>query len=305
MNFYSRGKLLISGEYLVMKGASALTVPLQKGQTLSVELENEQGIIRWTSLVHGKEWFSCTINFTLFEVMTSSDVRKAQFLAELLKSAYELNRGFLSVNQGYGVTTDLDFNLDWGFGSSSTLISNVAFWAGIDPFDLHRKVSQGSGYDVVCARHDQPLIFTLKTQGYEIKPVDFKPPFRNRIFFIYLGNKQDSSISVKKFLGKEVADRGLIREISLLSETMASAENIDVFNKSLKSHDQILSKLLTQPRLKEGRFPELDGEVKPLGAWGGDFAMMTFGGDRSELVSYLKQKNIEVIFSFDEIVKTK
>jgi mevalonate kinase len=305
MNFYSRGKFLISGEYLVMKGASALTVPLQKGQTLSVELQNEPGIIRWTSLEYGKIWFSCTINFTLFEVMTGADDRKAQFLARLLKSAHDLNRGFLSGNHGYVVTTDLEFNLDWGFGSSSSLISNVAYWANVDPFDLHRRVSEGSGYDVVCARHDQPLIFTHKTHGYEIETVDFKPQFRAQIFFIYLGSKQDSSASVRSFLQKKGTDQGLISEISQLSKTMASTEDIVVFNNTIRSHDQIISNLLSQPRLKESRFPELDGEVKPLGAWGGDFAMLTFGGDRSELVNYLKQKGISVIFSFDEIVKTK
>lgn len=304
MKFYSRGKFLITGEYLVMKGASALASPLKKGQTLSVDSLEENRIIHWTSKEHGKIWFDCTIDFSLFEVLTNSDNRTAQSLVQLLKSARDLNHGFPEYNKGYNVITDLEFDLDWGFGSSSSLISNVAYWADVDPFDLHRKVSRGSGYDVVCARSDQPLIFSLKEKGYEAEHVRFDPKFRDQVYFIYLGNKQDSSKSVGSFLEKDTTDQGLINEISALSYSMAETENIDTFNDCIREHDKIMSKLLMQPRLKESRFSDLEGEIKPLGAWGGDFAMLTWKESRARLVNYLKHKDISVIFSFNEILKT-
>lgn len=304
MKFYSRGKFLITGEYLVMKGASALATPLKKGQTLSVDFLEEQGIIHWISKEHGKNWFDCTINLPLLEVLTTSDNRTALFLVQLLKSARDLNHGFPENNKGYSVITDLEFDLDWGFGSSSSLISNIAYWADVDPFDLHRKVSKGSGYDVVCARSDQPLIFSLNKKGYEIEHVRFEPKFRYQIYFIYLGKKQDSSESLRHFLEKEVTDKGLINDISALSYSMARAESIDTFNDCIREHDNIMSKLLLQPRLKDSRFSDLEGEIKPLGAWGGDFAMLTWKESRVELVNYLKQKDISVVFSFNEILKT-
>ena len=40
--FYSNGKLLLTGEYLVIDGAKALAIPTQKGQSLSVK-ETEEG----------------------------------------------------------------------------------------------------------------------------------------------------------------------------------------------------------------------------------------------------------------------
>jgi mevalonate kinase len=304
MKFYSRGKFLITGEYLVMKGASALAAPLKMGQTLAIDSIEENGIIHWTSKEHGKNWFDCTIDFSLFEVLTSSDNRTAQFLVRLLKSASELNSGFPEGKKGYRVTTDLEFNLNWGFGSSSSLISNVAYWAKVDPFDLHRKVSEGSGYDVVCARSNQPLIFSLKNKRYEVEHVRFAPGFSDQVYFIYLGSKQDSSESVRSFLEKETTDQGLINDISALSYSMARTENIDTFNDCIREHDIIMSKLLMQPRLKESRFSELEGEIKPLGAWGGDFAMLTWKESRTGLINYLKQKDISVIFSFNEILKT-
>ncbi len=40
--FYSNGKLLLTGEYLVIDGAKALAIPTKKGQSLSVK-ETEGG----------------------------------------------------------------------------------------------------------------------------------------------------------------------------------------------------------------------------------------------------------------------
>ena len=37
MNYYSCGKLLITGEYLVLKGAKGLAIPTKYGQKLSVK----------------------------------------------------------------------------------------------------------------------------------------------------------------------------------------------------------------------------------------------------------------------------
>ena len=37
------------------------------------------------------------------------------------------------------VITQLEFPLEWGLGSSSTLISCISQWLQIDPFDLHLK----------------------------------------------------------------------------------------------------------------------------------------------------------------------
>ena len=41
--FYSNGKLLITGEYLVLDGAKAFALPTKFGQNLIVEKGNNQG----------------------------------------------------------------------------------------------------------------------------------------------------------------------------------------------------------------------------------------------------------------------
>ena len=62
------------------------------------------------------------------------------------------------------MNTHLEFPRDWGLGSSSTLINNVAQWAQVDPFELHFKVSNGSGYDIACAKRRYPIVYSTQNQ---------------------------------------------------------------------------------------------------------------------------------------------
>ena len=61
--FYSNGKLLITGEYLVLNGAKALALPTKFGQSLDVSSLVEKKII-WKSLDADKSiWFETELSF--------------------------------------------------------------------------------------------------------------------------------------------------------------------------------------------------------------------------------------------------
>lgn len=49
VKFNSNGKLLLSGEYLVLKGAKSLSIPTRFSQTLEVS-NNASGKIKWGKL---------------------------------------------------------------------------------------------------------------------------------------------------------------------------------------------------------------------------------------------------------------
>ena len=51
MNYFkSNGKFLLTGEYLVLKGAVALALPLKLGQSMNVEtLDSDEGLIYWNA----------------------------------------------------------------------------------------------------------------------------------------------------------------------------------------------------------------------------------------------------------------
>jgi mevalonate kinase len=302
MNFRSNGKLLITGEYLILKGARALAVPTTFFQELIISDQDDSTLI-WESFFEGKSWFKGKFNLPDLKIIESSNQTIAQKLEQLLKKAQHLNPGFLNNKSGHEVVSKANFNSGWGLGSSSSLISNISYWAEIDPYVLHHKVSSGSGYDIANARTDSPLFYKIENGEKVIKKIDFEPVFKDRIYFVYLGQKQDSAKSVESFLKGRKKFRSEVELISELSIHIATAQNIDDFEYYIKEHENILSSILKTQRIKVDRFNDFDGEIKSLGAWGGDFALATWQGIPNELRKYFERKNLNTIFTFDEMIK--
>ena len=159
MRLYSNGKLLISGEYVILDGALSLAAPTLLGQYLEI-LKDDSKYIKWTSKnSNGKVWFQCKIYRDNLELDKSSSSKISNTLIEIIKNIRDFNPNFLT-NSGASITTKLTFDKDWGLGSSSTLISNLSKLAGIDPFKLNNRIFNGSGYDIACAGSNSPLLFS-------------------------------------------------------------------------------------------------------------------------------------------------
>ncbi len=301
MRFYSNGKLLISGEYLVLKGALALAIPVKFGQSLEISEDGSEGI-NWESFEKGQLWFSAKFSSSNFEIVKSTNEIIAQNLRKFLLEADALSDGKLP-KTNIKITAQVDFDMQWGLGSSSSLISNLAMWAGVDPYALHFKVSEGSGYDIACARSDDPLFFQNKMGDIHVEKIKFQPSFNDKMYFVYLGQKQDSAHSVKNFFLNGNVDNIMIDAISDLSREMAMTDKLDDFEYYLRDHEDIISRILKQEKIKDSRFPDFDGEIKSLGAWGGDFALVTHQGSKEDLMKYFSGKGLNVIFRFDEMIK--
>ena len=89
MNFYSNGKLLITGEYVVLDGAKSLAVPTKFGQDLQRKQINEPLLV-WESYSHNDScWFEATFDVPTLRLQTatfSSDKEgNAEFIAENLR----------------------------------------------------------------------------------------------------------------------------------------------------------------------------------------------------------------------------
>jgi mevalonate kinase len=302
MTYQSSGKLLITGEYLVLKGAKALAVPLNLQQTLKIEKTDKPGF-NWVSKEKGKTWFEATFYKPLFEVIETNDGKTAEVLIRILKAAMNLNPAFIKKLDDVRVLSNMEFNREWGFGSSSSLISNIAYWAEVDPFELHNKVSKGSGYDVVTARANGPVIFQKKENTYTLNEAKFSPGFKNEIFFVYLGNKQNSNKSVLDFNQKKKSYRSEIKQVSDITYRLKKAQSLEDFEYYVKEHEQIIATVLKQKPIKETIFKNLQGEAKSLGAWGGDFAMITWPYGKKELLKHLDQIKLDTVFEFDELIK--
>ena len=303
--YYSNGKLLISGEYLVLHGATSLAVPLKVGQDLQIKklnLDSNPKII-WESQEFNQSWFEVELLLNEFIIQQTSNTEIADRLTNYLKKAKELNPQFLSNNQNIKVKTNLSFKKEWGFGSSSTLINNLADWANIDAYTLLNNTMGGSGFDIACAKSEQPIFYQKHDQGIEVAIAPFNPTFRNHLYFVYLGKKQNSSLEIQRFNKLKRPSSKVIEEISALAKLMAETKNQNEFNQYIIAHEDIISSVLKLKAVKQKKFSDFNGEIKSLGAWGGDFVMVSSNDDFQKTKKYFSQKGLKVIFKFADLIK--
>lgn len=300
--YYSNGKFLITGEYLVLKGAPALTIPLKFGQELLINDKGNSGELFWQSSIKDKKWFEAVYRKKDLELLKTSNTKLAENLKHILSAARNLNHEFLSTEDPVAVKSEINFDINWGLGSSSSLISNIAYWAGADPFDLHFSVSNGSGYDIASARSDFPLIYQLIDNKPTYQGVDFNPEFKDSIYFVYSGKKQLSDESVRGFLSGKHTNSADISEMNRLTHEFIEASDIFTINKLITEHEILISRVTGKKRIKELYFNDFPGEIKSLGAWGGDFILVTWRNEKESLIKYFSDRNLKTIFSFDEII---
>jgi mevalonate kinase len=299
--FYSNGKLLITGEYLVLDGAKAFALPTQYGQNLMVE-ETANGNLQWTSFDHDKSiWFQDTLSF-------ESIVNKERFeedkgvkntLIEILHEAYLMNAAFVNNAKGYKITTELTFPKSWGLGTSSTLINNIAQWLQIDAFELLRRSFGGSGYDIACAQNNTGIIYQLVNEKPIVEIVHFNPEFTNKIFFVYLNQKQNSKSAIAAYYNNLGNIQKAIPVINTLTQTVVEAEHPKTFALALAQHEIELSNILELSTVKETLFHDFDGVVKSLGAWGGDFVLVIA---KENPTDYFKARGFEVVIPYREMI---
>ena len=270
--FRSNGKLLLTGEYLVLKGAKALALPLKPGQTLQVE-PNKTDKLDWISTEKGTPFFSASYRTDNLEIIESSDEIRGAYIQQLLREAKLLNPNFLNAGQAYKIKTNIEFNKLWGLGSSSTLINNLAQWAGVDAFTLNQQISKGSGYDIACAQQAKPLVYQLQNNKPHIETVHFNPPFLKQLNLVYLNQKMPTENNIGSFLKNNTVPESLIKSINLLTEEVLACTEMINFQRLMQEHEDILANLLQIPTVKEQHFSDFKGTLKSLGAWGGDFIL--------------------------------
>jgi len=298
--FYSNGKLLITAEYLVLKGALSLAVPTQYGQSLAV-YPQEKECLRWKAFENETEWLDFDLSPKEILNAPESISEEKRFIVDLLKQALVLNPNFLN-GTGFSLETHLNFNRNWGLGSSSTLINNIAQWAQIDAFDLLARVSKGSGYDIACAQNDTPILFQRANQKIWTEECLFSPELKDQVYFLYLGKKQKSENEVKRFLAQEKDYSHDIQEISSLTLHLLDAETASDFDKIIVEHENIIANILGVPNLKQKAFSDFQGSIKSLGAWGGDFAMLRSDWDKNTLQNYFESKGLNTIIPWSNMV---
>jgi len=272
-----------------------------------VETIKEPQLIWGSFSPNGNCWFEAVFEVSKFRLVSctyTSDTQGtaeviAETLLEILQEARGLNPNFLNSEHGYIVKTSLTFPRNWGLGSSSTLINSIASWAKVDPFKLLWNSFKGSGYDIACAQNNAPIFYQIKDKKPMVHQVAFNPTFKENLFFVHLNAKQDSKEGIAKFRESNQNTEKEIEMISAISDRFLEATSLEDFDTLIVEHERIISSIIKLKPVKERLFPDYFGEIKSLGAWGGDFILAT---GNSSTPDYFKNRGFETILSYSEMV---
>jgi len=299
-SFYSHGKLLISAEYAVLDGALALALPTKFGQFLSVESTTKNTLF-WKSISNvGTVWFEAEFMIDAsLKIFTPNTSAIAVRLVQVLEALQQLNPTLFEAHKGYALTSTLEFPENWGLGSSSTLINNLAQWAQVDAFELLALTFGGSGFDIACAQHDSGILYQLEEGKPTLKPVVFSPPFLESLFFVHRNQKQNSRDGItayKTLTAHQILDFSTLNSLTL---ELLNCTDLETFEALIETHERYISILIQQPPLKDALFSDYKGAIKSLGAWGGDFFLAT---GNAEAMAYFRSKGYTTVVSYSEMI---
>lgn len=291
-HFFAHGKLLLTGEYAVLDGALAIAFPTQYGQEMHITPSEREGIFFRSLTQEGIPWYEG-------QLFVGDTNPITQTLERILSQAQKMQPNFLT-DQSVHVETRLDFPREWGLGSSSTLISMIAQWAEVDPYELLWNSFGGSGYDIACARASSPILYQLTEGKAKVYPIYYNPPFATSLFFVYLNKKQNSREGIALYQGLKKNKKPLVTQLSQLTEEIYRTHSLESFSKLLSEHEAVLSSYLRLPTVKDSLFKDFSGTIKSLGAWGGDFVLAI--GEESYIKEYFISKGMQTILPFAQMI---
>ncbi len=293
---------MLTSEYFVLDGAKSLAFPTKYGQKMSIKSAKGSDL-GWKSYDNeGNLWFDSKISLYDFSPVKTTDEKVSEGIKSLLRNAVRLNSEFLNNWKAFKVETHLEFPRNWGLGSSSTLTSMLAEWADVNPFLLHFKISNGSGYDVACAAADSPITYEYSGDSLHFEEVDFNPSFASNLYFIHLNEKQSSEEALDYYFKKVKSKKSTAKELTLLTNDILSCKKIEDFQDILCEHEKIVAKSLNRETVKAERFSDYWGCVKSLGAWGGDFVLASSTESEAKTKKYFSEKGYNTVIPFNNMI---
>ncbi len=81
---------------------------------------------------------------------------------------------------------------------------------------------------------------------------------------------------------------------------MAASKTLSEFTSLMFLHEELISTIIEMPTVKKQLFPDYPGLIKSLGAWGGDFVLVT--GEEPDQ-AYFRKKGYATIIPFNKMMK--
>ncbi len=292
----------MTAEYAVLDGALALAIPTRYGQRMNIKKTRKSDLFWKAYTLEGTPWFSAQVSLYDFSTIKTSDPEIAGILSKLLQGAVHLNSEFLSKWNGFNIDTYLEFPREWGLGSSSTITHLIAEWADVNPLLLHFEVFEGSGYDVACAGAESALTYQVSDESVNYTEIDLELPFTENLYFIHRNVKASTSAGIAFYYKNVRKRKTFINNCSALTEAFIKCTKLNDFNKLVVEHEDLVSHHLGLTPVKQELFKDFWGEIKSLGAWGGDMLLATSDYSFEDTKKYFSSKGFKTVLPFDELV---
>lgn len=302
---YAHGKLLLTGEYFILDGTPGLAVPTRRGQHLRRWRQpSEARQLSWRALdENGKTWLAARLDPERWREGSEIDPKSPNaLLLKILWRAEELRPGCTKILAGARVETQLEFNRHWGLGSSSTLIAAMAAMLEVDPFALLAGSFGGSGYDLACARAEGPIIFTRRQGEVEVEALRWSPEWLEQTYFVYRNQKQNSREGIRAYRAATILEDDR-RRIGFITHALLEKKlHLRSAAQLLREHEQIVARSLGLTPLQEELFPNFPGQLKSLGAWGGDFFWALSEENPEKVVDYFNDRGFPTVIPYNQMV---
>jgi hypothetical protein len=110
-------------------------------------------------------------------------------------------------------------------------------------------------------------------------------------------NSKSAIFSYNNHKNNHLADR--VAENNKITNAILHAKTLKDFASAVQKHEIHLSKVLEMQTIKEAVFPDFNGVIKSLGAWGGDFVLAISKENPS---GYFKEKGFDTVIRYDDMI---
>lgn len=282
-SYYAPGKVLLTGEYLVLNGFQSFALPTTLGQSMQVwDFEtpgSQNDFLLFVAKDHeGQIWLQCRLEIPTIQILECDENQTIE-VERIRKIFQKADLSTWKIGQSYRIETSLQFNKLHGLGSSSTLISLLAQFLKLDPLDLQFEIFGGSGYDVAVAVAQKPIIYWLTETDSNWDFWALNPELTANWQLVFLGKKMDSRKSIHAVQDKlnEIAeDDFYTAQFDHILQLTKQAKDIVSLEASLEMYQKLLAESigLETPYQMLNIDPVNKGLCKWLGAWGGDMMVV-------------------------------
>ncbi|HMU98822.1 MAG TPA: hypothetical protein PKA15_08555, partial [Chitinophagales bacterium] len=115
---------------------------------------------------------------------------------------------------------------------------------------------------------------------------------------------QNSRTAIQYYKQTKIEDRqAIIQQLNELTKIISNTTDKFEFDKCLIQHENIISRFLSLEKVQDKYFSDFNGVVKSLGAWGGDFVLVSNDLDMDYVKKYFQSKGYNNIISFNDMIQ--